>query len=153
LELLKCAVCAEEKPRDAFNKDKNLLSGVRSKCKKCNAAWQRERYAAGHKNDDSRWQSRIKYRYGLTKEGFDALWEESNGQCSICTTQLRIEHSGYAIDHNHATGAVRGLLCTACNSGLGHFRDSANLLEAAVAYLDRKGSYAKQTTCSAEAAS
>jgi hypothetical protein len=42
-----------------------------------------------------------------------------------------------AVDHNHVTGAVRALLCTNCNTGLGRFDDSRELLRRAIAYLEK----------------
>jgi hypothetical protein len=141
MELVKCVKCAEEKPRDAFSPDKNKANGLASWCRCCKNTRLRERWKAGEINHVSRWQSRIKHRYGLSKEGFDNLWAANDGRCHICTTQLTVEHSGYAIDHNHETGEVRGLLCPTCNSGLGHFKDSVGVLEAAIEYLKAKGSY------------
>ena len=49
---------------------------------------------------------------------------------------------GYAIDHNHETGAFRGVLCLKCNSLLGMASDSVDVLYAAVKYLKARGSYA-----------
>jgi hypothetical protein len=141
MELVKCVKCAEEKPRDAFPRCAAKRNGLSSWCKECTNERQRKRWTDGKGNKDSRWKSRIKHRYGLSKEGFDKLWDANNGRCHICTTQLTVEHSGYAIDHNHETGEVRGLLCPTCNSGLGHFKDSIGVLEAAIEYLKAKGSY------------
>jgi len=72
--------------------------------------------------------------YGLPREDYTALLERQGGRCAICreraTGQLAL-----AADHDHATGAIRGLLCSRCNNGLGSFRDDAALLETAVDYL------------------
>lgn len=56
---------------------------------------------------------------------------EQDGLCAICV-QRPAEH----VDHTHATGAVRGLLCFNCNGGLGQFRDDSELLDLAIDYLD-----------------
>ncbi len=63
----------------------------------------------------------------------DATGETRSGPCDICTTAVRTLH----LDHDHATGLTRGWLCQKCNRGLGHFNDSADLLLAAGAYLER----------------
>ncbi|MGV0949375.1 MAG: endonuclease domain-containing protein [Azonexus sp.] len=54
-------------------------------------------------------------------------------ECGICGVAPGVR--AHARDHNHATGQKRGRLCLSCNVALGHFRDSPELLKAAVAYL------------------
>ena len=74
-------------------------------------------------------------RYGLSPEqSFDLLFHPR--PCEICG-----DPDADHIDHNHATGEVRGLLCGACNVGLGMFQDSIRNMAAAVDYLTRNGSY------------
>ena len=59
--------------------------------------------------------------------------EERDGRCDICA---RIPAGRLHIDHNHATGKIRGLLCGTCNRGIGSLGDSVELLKAALRYLD-----------------
>lgn len=75
--------------------------------------------------------NRVRYHYGLNVEQWDALVLRAQGRCEICLVVLREPH----IDHDHADGRVRGLLCTSCNNGLGRFDDDPARLEAAAAYL------------------
>lgn len=73
-------------------------------------------------------------KYGLSAEQFSDLMTKQDGHCAICPTPLaggRGEH----IDHDHVTGEVRAILCHACNTGLGHFKDSPELLIKAAEYL------------------
>jgi hypothetical protein len=77
----------------------------------------------------------LKQSYGLTLEEFDLLMEVQNGLCGICKTPLLPTKSGTHVDHDHATGRIRGLLCGSCNKGLGNFRDSSAFLLAAASYL------------------
>lgn len=59
-----------------------------------------------------------------------------DGRCAICRTTFPGGRWGhFHVDHEHETGAVRGLLCTVCNIGLGYFDDSADRLAQAAAYL------------------
>ena len=73
---------------------------------------------------------------------FEALWIAQLGKCGICGNQLRppLPQRGQpldvvAIDHDHKTGNVRGLLCNACNKAIGLFNEDPNLLEKARNYL------------------
>lgn len=77
----------------------------------------------------------LKRTYGLSPERYDEMLVEQDGLCAICGG--RDDGRSLAVDHDHATGEVRGLLCGGCNLGLGSFRDSSRYLMAAVAYLNR----------------
>ena len=72
--------------------------------------------------------------YGLSVDDFDILMEKQNNCCAICKKTC-ITGRALAIDHDHNTNIVRGLLCNKCNQGLGFFNDSIDLLEGAVLYL------------------
>lgn len=80
-----------------------------------------------------RW--RLKAKYGLTPDDFDALLEAQAGACLICDAEMDQPQ----IDHDHATGVVRGLLCRSCNIGLGYFRDDVVNMRRAIAYLEDAG--------------
>lgn len=69
-------------------------------------------------------------RYGLTPEQYAALLEKQDGKCAICC-----ETKDLHVDHCHETKKVRGLLCGACNRGLGLFGDAADKLRRAGQYL------------------
>lgn len=77
-------------------------------------------------------------KYGITLELYDQLWAEQDGRCAICPDGLLRGTDKYAaVDHNHETGAVRGLLCGRCNLGIGQFADDVRLLSSAIDYLQR----------------
>jgi hypothetical protein len=93
-------------------------------------------------------QERKRYRglqqYGLTPEGFNDLWTSQRGKCAICEIEMRPrgrDKNSACIDHNHLTGDVRGLLCRACNHGIGNLKDDPDVLEAAAKYLRKFGHY------------
>jgi hypothetical protein len=77
--------------------------------------------------------------YGLTPEEYEALREAQGGVCAICKREETRTYKGriraLAVDHDHETGEVRGLLCSDCNQGIGWFRDDPELLQAAIEYL------------------
>lgn len=74
------------------------------------------------------------HRYDIDYDTFLAEVAEQNGCCEICGNYKGFD---LQIDHNHDTGKYRGLLCTKCNTGLGHFNDDPVLLDKAKTYLNR----------------
>ena len=102
----------------------------------------RDRSRARRKNQSGLHQSNYNLfaNYGITKEEYERMEIETGGLCSICglaPTGGRNKHRKFAVDHDHKTGKVRGLLCWRCNSGLGCFADSTERLSAAVRYLEK----------------
>lgn len=75
----------------------------------------------------------FKRKYGITLAEFDAMLVGQRYRCRICMEQLTADATH--VDHDHRSGVVRGLLCTNCNLGLGHFRDDPQRLRMALAYL------------------
>jgi len=73
--------------------------------------------------------------YGLTHDEYLALLETQGGACAICGGSG--QRRQLAVDHDHVTGAVRGLLCDRCNPMLGYARDNISVLEAAIEYLKK----------------
>lgn len=76
----------------------------------------------------------LKRAYGLTIEDYERILNSQHGVCKICGS--KDTYKKLAVDHCHTTGRIRGLLCQNCNHGLGKFKDSAELLIAAVRYLE-----------------
>lgn len=72
------------------------------------------------------------WKYKVTRDQFDTMWEEQDGKCAICS---KCFSELFCFDHCHSTGAVRGLLCSGCNTGLGLLGDTVESLERALAYL------------------
>jgi hypothetical protein len=78
-----------------------------------------------------------RHRYNLEPQHKAALLDAQNGGCAICGYKFEQKVGDMKVDHNHKTGAVRGLLCDLCNRGLGMFRDSQDNLTKAIYYLER----------------
>lgn len=77
---------------------------------------------------------RILETYGLTKEQYEALYEAQGGVCYICQRATG-KRKKLAVDHDHATGYVRGLLCGPCNSILAQLRDDVDAAIRVMNYL------------------
>jgi hypothetical protein len=76
----------------------------------------------------------IKSKYGLTNEQWTDLFVRQACCCAICGVhETKVWHT----DHCHKTNKVRGILCASCNPGLGRFKDSIEIMKAAIAYLER----------------
>ncbi len=86
----------------------------------------------GRTNPERVWARNIS-RYGLTPDGYRDMERNQGGRCEICNTAPSKKR--LFVDHNHDTGAVRALLCAACNTGIGMFREDAALLDKAKEYL------------------
>jgi len=81
---------------------------------------------------------RLLKRYGISIIDYENMYEQQGGCCSICKDILFNSKRFAAVDHDHKTGKVRGLLCKFCNRGLGLFHDDTNLLKKAILYLNEK---------------
>jgi hypothetical protein len=77
----------------------------------------------------------LKFTYGITQEQYDDMLDEQNGGCFICD---KITESNLHVDHCHTNGNIRGLLCSACNKGLGLFNDNPEFLRRAADYLEAR---------------
>lgn len=135
-----CSWCFEIKEHSEFHKDKNNKrgKGLTYYCKIC-ATQKTRAHHAKHKNSEDynsrKRNSYFKTKYQLTLSQRDELLKKQEGKCAICSTSLKETGGSTHTDHCHTTGKVRGILCTNCNRGLGHFKDSITNLEAAISYL------------------
>ena len=96
----------------------------------------RVRIIEGDARDRAAFKARLKRRK-LTEQELDAMIAAQDGLCAICGCPPSGDDRVLFIDHCHATDVTRGLLCRTCNCGLGQFKDSPALLDAAKAYLLR----------------
>lgn len=81
-------------------------------------------------------QYHLMNKYGMTQDDYDAILVAQDGACAICgTSEPGGGNAYFHIDHDHETGAIRGLLCKSCNLGIGHARESVDILMAMAAYL------------------
>jgi hypothetical protein len=115
----------------------------------------RRAYYRSHKHAISarRQGAHLERRYGISRADYDALLARQGGVCAICA---KPPEKTLCVDHCHATGKVRGLLCRQCNFGLGCLGDDQAALIASLAYLGRgafdRGGSAAQSALLARAA-
>lgn len=101
------------------------------------------RYADGLCHRHYTQRKRLNDRYDMTVEDLERMRESQGDVCAICSRPNTTKNgpsqrvTDLRVDHCHATGKVRGLLCDQCNKGLGMFEDSVERMAAAIAYLGR----------------
>lgn len=105
-----CPHCNQLLPSTAFTCSKRRQDGLSYYCRQCFAA----------------------RKHGLTALNIQSMRQSQNNCCAICCRKF---DKLPCIDHDHATGDVRGLLCSRCNSALGLFVDNVESLENAIQYL------------------
>jgi hypothetical protein len=77
-------------------------------------------------------------KFGISDADYNQIWAAQGSKCAICGKVEPLRgRSFHPVDHDHSTGRVRGILCQACNVGLGSFRDDPALLFLAIEYLKR----------------
>ena len=119
-----CSKCDTEKSLDSFGSNRRTKDGLQAYCKECVSS------------------KSLKERYGITLEDYDRMLEDQGGCCKICGTDEPGGGNGrFHVDHNHSTDEVRGILCNSCNTGLGRFKDSPEVLLKAATYLLEQGHY------------
>lgn len=124
-----CNKCGVTKPLSEFHKKAGRKDGHASTCKQC--VNDRQRAYDPAKNKDCK----LRKTYGITLEEYNAMLESQGGVCAICGGTEPAEGRMMAVDHCHATGKVRGILCSCCNRALGLFRDNTDYLKSAINYL------------------
>jgi hypothetical protein len=166
-QLKRCPACATSKSLDAFNRQTGARDGRQTYCRDCSRARNRQYEAANREkraayleatkaersarqkayyaDNKARVRERVRtYRlatqYGITPADYDVMLADQAGRCKICGSQ---EPGGpkaafrFAVDHCHRSGVVRALLCFRCNTVLGQFDDSVELLQRAIDYLNK----------------
>jgi hypothetical protein len=122
----RCSKCREWKLPEAFNKNKNQVSGLNYACKSCSRA-------------DTR-KYNLPAKYGISAAAFAEKLLAQGGKCACCSTAFSFEgvrNTRPCVDHNHETGEVRDLLCGRCNLAAGNVADSSLKAEQLAAYLKK----------------
>ncbi len=113
-----CPTCRSPVAHEDFSRNAATVSGFGSECRACRRQKQNEAYFVR--------------RYGLTRSQVEALRTSQGGHCALCG-----DTDAAHLDHDHAAGRIRALLCGRCNLGLGLFLDDPGRLHAAIRYLEK----------------
>jgi len=108
-------VCGQVKSIDEFYVKDRSTGRRDAKCKACRIIHQREK------------------TLGVTQDEYLSMFTKQQGRCGICDSRLYSKrYKAFAVDHDHKTGRIRGLLCTNCNTAIGLLRDDPIALQRAI---------------------
>jgi hypothetical protein len=88
-----------------------------------------------HNDKDKYLEYFYKRKYGITLADYRAMEAEQGGACYLCSRKCATGRR-LAVDHDHATGKARRLLCSNCNKGIGNFQEDVDLLRRTIDYLE-----------------
>lgn len=120
---MRCAKCGEEKSIDQFPSKGKHRDGVPrySYCKPCHSTYQRIQ--------------KLARQFNLTVEDYETIFNFQGGVCGACKRPPIPGKARLAVDHNHKTGLIRGLVCAWCNRVMGLLRDDADRFASMATYL------------------
>lgn len=163
-----CRICQQWKDFSCFGKSKVGVAGIKARCRDCENQAARERYANGdiyerrkekkslydkqrrlHLKAEGKAKSAepeiarermLRRNYGMTPNDYTGMVISQDNKCAICLISgENVRNQRLVVDHCHASGNVRGLLCPKCNLLLGHAEDSIDRLLRAIDYLRNRG--------------
>lgn len=100
------------------------------------AAYMRE---YSRRNPERAKSATLKKNFGITLDDYNEMLEAQGGVCAICGGEESGRYQYLAVDHDHQTKKIRGLLCHKCNKGIGCLKDSVDVLQSAIRYLTANG--------------
>lgn len=125
-----CNVCGQTKTAPDLVASKRYRDGYMPLCKPCRNEYWRQRRAmnpdAKAAHDDNVRRSRLLSDYGMTQADYRRMLKEQDDKCKLCGAENHGRGKRFRywnIDHNHRTGAVRGLLCHVCNITIGKYEN------------------------------
>lgn len=130
-----CPKCKTPKPVDAFSLSSHRSDGTQTYCKSCQKAI-RDSVKHTYKHKSYHREYSRKKLYGMMPGEYDRLLAEQDGKCKSCGGGPDSKYGRLYVDHDHATGRVRGLLCSGCNTALGCIADNIDRLRNLIVYLE-----------------
>ena len=139
-----CSKCRIDKPLEEFWADKRRKGKLQAWCKSCrriaqneyrkrNPGYEQLRY---QREKDKHREKHLKRKYGFSLALYAKVLSEQRNRCAICGCE-ESKSKMFAVDHNHTSGKVRGLLCSNCNRMLGYAKENIETLSKAIEYLTK----------------
>lgn len=124
----------DEKPAQCCHSCGTLVAGSQPGLRVCDAC-RKDRRPSREAQLERERQRRFR-TYGITEAEYDAMLASQGGCCAICRTDTPTV-KGWAIDHCHESGMVRGILCARCNSAIGLLGEDPQAIARAAEYVSR----------------
>lgn len=142
----RCKFCRKEEQRIYYQENRDRILEYQKNYNDNNLENARKKSRDWHhKNKDTKYlDGRLQRVYGITLEDYSRMLDEQNNVCAICGKPESAIHNKtkeikrLAVDHDHVTGKVRGLLCAQCNKGLGSLGDTIEAIEKTLNYLKKE---------------
>lgn len=140
LKLKVCRQCTLEKPADKFRLRKHKGGGRKptyeSYCKECEAINNKD-WMLRHKEERKLvdFARNLKRKFGLTVDQYNEMLKAQGNKCAICPAERSLSGKALAVDHNHDTLEIRGLLCNECNTAIGLLKENIWIIWSAIKYL------------------
>lgn len=137
----RCTRCKEIKPFEEFVKRGPKRGGYGAECKSCKRKRDSEFYHASPAEQIRTRDKNLRKNFGITLEGYNGMLASQRGLCAVCgKEETRIDPrrgivSSLAVDHDHTTGMIRGLLCYACNMALGYLQEDPTRAQGLLTYI------------------
>lgn len=146
-----CKVCKRKLSIEKFREAKGCVDGHRGDCIVCQNKRSNEHYWNNSQeilikerenriaDPDVYRAKKLKKLYGITLDQYNKVFEQQGGVCKVCgrpetaTRNDKLKH--LAVDHNHNTGRVRGLLCAGCNTALGYLSENPVVIKSLLDYI------------------
>lgn len=126
-ETKKCRKCGKIKNKDEFHINARSPDGLTARCMHCCKQYQ--------------WKYNLQRIYGMDEARYKLMLESQNGVCAICKQSETVKQNKtlcrLSIDHHHATGKIRELLCFRCNTMVAYIENNPELLKEITRYLER----------------
>ena len=139
----RCPTCKEYKVLADYYPAPGRAYGVSSHCKECLTKKKRGNYSFEKGRAEH-----LLYVYRITPQAYERLYQQQAGVCAACgqperrragrTKRTENVSPSLHIDHGHKTGAVRGLLCSGCNTALGSLGEDPERIKALLKYVEER---------------
>lgn len=138
-----CSKCKTVKGTHEFDTRKASKDGLTAQCTMCLRV---KAMKVRSNNPEATRSKNLKNRFNMSIDDYNEIFLKQKGRCAICDKaevmkDIKGNVKWLAVDHNHDTNKIRGLLCNSCNTGIGKLGDSIKVLQSAIKYLKKEGSY------------